>query len=90
MLGSNADAPPTQGTNPDPEHAQTNSPVVPARGVLQFWRLTSKKRRIANTSVGKGRYVHQYGFYFVGVENCNDYDLAEAGRDTPDGWYPNE
>jgi hypothetical protein len=57
---------------------------------LQFWRLTSKKRRIANTSVGKGRYVHQYGFYFVGVENCNDYDLAEAGRDTPDGWYPNE
>ena len=34
--------------------------------------------------------VHQYGFYFVGVENCNDYDLAEAGRDTPDGWYPNE
>ena len=90
MLGSNADAAPTQGTNPDPEHAQTNSPVVPARGVLQFWRLTSKKRRIANTSVGKGRYVHQYGFYFVGVENCNDYDLAEAGRDTPDGWYPNE
>jgi hypothetical protein len=63
---------------------------MPARGVLKFWRLTSKKRRIANASVGKGRYVHRYGFYFVGVENCNDYDLAEAGRDTPDGWYPKE
>jgi len=55
MLGSNADAAPTQGTNPDPEHAQANSAVVPAHKVLQFWRLTSKKRRYANGSVGKGR-----------------------------------
>ena len=56
-----------------------------------FWKIKSRPSKIANKTLGPGKHLHWFGFWFQSPDGdvVKDPELAEAHRETGDAWYPN-
>jgi hypothetical protein len=56
-----------------------------------FWKVKTRPSKIANKTVGPGKHLHWFGFWFQSPDGnvVKDPALAEAHRETDVTWYPN-
>ena len=82
----------TQAHVNEPDHPELypNGPTI-SRKRTYFWKVRARPRKISNKTLGPGKHDHFFGFWFQSPDGneVQDYDLAEAHRETGDSWWPN-